>query len=69
MPKGYTGIACSIGKDLGERRKAITSEPLPQRLAELLCRLAESERAEQARLVRQSSSGEGSLVCDEQLRI
>jgi hypothetical protein len=66
MPKGYARIACSIGKALGERRKAITSEPLPQRLTELLCRLSETEKAEQADqrgwVHRESRGGEGSFV-------
>jgi hypothetical protein len=48
MPRKYARIACSIGKALGERQKAITSEPLPQRLIELLSRLSESEKTEQA---------------------
>jgi hypothetical protein len=39
---------CSIGKAVGERQNAIASEPLPQRLTELLCRLSEREKAEQA---------------------
>jgi hypothetical protein len=52
MPKGYAKIACSIGKALGERREGVTIEPLPQRLAELLARLAESEKTAEARSMR-----------------
>jgi len=52
MPKGYAKIACSIGKALGERRERVTLELLPQRLAELLARLAESEKTAQARSMR-----------------
>ena len=47
MPKGYARIVYLIGRTVDERRKAIASEPLPQRLAELLCRLSESDKAEQ----------------------
>jgi len=43
MPNEYQRITRAIGKALGERREAIASEPLPQRLAELLCRLSEIE--------------------------
>ena len=66
MPKEYARIACSIGKTLGERRQAIKSEPLPERLAELLCRLSETEKADQADQKRvggrEGCGGEGSLV-------
>ena len=48
MPKEYSRIACSIGKALGERQRAITREPLPQHLTELLSRLSENEKTEQA---------------------
>ena len=34
MPKEYASIAYLIGKAVGEKRKAIASKPLPQRLAE-----------------------------------
>ena len=45
MPTEYARIARSIGKALSERQGAITSDPLPQRLVELLCDLSESETA------------------------
>ena len=55
MPKEYARIAYSIGRAVGERRKAIASKPLPQRLAELLRRLLESDKAEQRNSDRQES--------------
>jgi hypothetical protein len=55
MPKEYARIAYLIGKAVGERRKAIASKPLPQRLAELLRRLLESDKAEQRNSDRQES--------------
>jgi hypothetical protein len=57
MPREYARIASSIGKALGERQKAITSEPLPQRLTELLSRLSESEKIEQADQMKVGSRG------------
>ena len=45
MPTEYARIARSVGKALSERQGAIISEPLPQRLVELLCNLSESETA------------------------
>jgi hypothetical protein len=60
MPKEYAKIAYLIGKGIGEKRKAIASKPLPQRLAELLRRLLESDKAEQRNSDRQESrDGEG----------
>ena len=49
MPKEYARIARSIGNRLSERRQAFASEPLPQRLVELLCRLSDSEKAKPGR--------------------
>ena len=46
MPTKYARIARSVGKALSERQGAIVSEPLPQRLVELLCNLSDSETAE-----------------------
>jgi hypothetical protein len=43
MRKDYARVARAIGKVLGARREAVASDPLPQRLAELLCRLADKE--------------------------
>ena len=43
MPNEYARIALSIGKVLRERRQATATDPLPERLAELLCRLSERE--------------------------
>ena len=45
MPTEFARIARSVGKALGERQEASISEPLPQRLVELLCDLSESETA------------------------
>lgn len=45
----YARIAFSIGKLLSKRQQAIAKDPLPPRLAELLCRLSESEKAEDSR--------------------
>ena len=45
MPTDYARIARSVGKVLSERQGASISEPLPQRLVELLCDLSESETA------------------------
>jgi hypothetical protein len=52
MPREYARIACSIGKAVGERQKAVVSEPLPQRLTELLCRLSEREQADHKESIR-----------------
>ena len=41
MPTDYARIARSVGKALSERQGAITSEPLPQSLVELLCNLSD----------------------------
>lgn len=43
MQKEYAQIARKIGKVLGAREEAVASEPLPQRLAELLRRLSDKE--------------------------
>jgi hypothetical protein len=45
MPTEYARIARSVGKAVSERQGAIISEPLPQRLVELLGDLSESETA------------------------
>lgn len=45
MPTEFARIARSVGKALGERQEASISEPLPQRLVELLSNLSESETA------------------------
>jgi len=43
MPNEYARIILSIGKVLRERRQATATDPLPECLAELLCRLSERE--------------------------
>jgi hypothetical protein len=43
MRKDYARIARAIGKALHARREAVEGEPLPQRLADLLCRLSDEE--------------------------
>ena len=45
MPTDSARIARSVGKALSKRQGASISEPLPQRLVELLCDLSESEAA------------------------
>jgi hypothetical protein len=45
----YAKIAFSIGKLLSKTRQAIEKDPLPPRLAELLCRLSDSEKVEDRR--------------------
>jgi hypothetical protein len=49
MPNEYARIALSIGKVLRERRQATATDPLPERLAELLCRLSEREATQRAK--------------------
>ena len=41
MPRKYNKIACAIGRGIDERLERIGSEPLPQKLVDLLNRLTE----------------------------
>jgi hypothetical protein len=43
MTKDFAKLACSIGKRLREMREPVERAPLPQKLEELLRRLAERE--------------------------